>query len=169
MSGVRNPYAAPSASGADPFSADMQLTSGPPHASQNKRFANYFIDNIVLRILALGVGLVFGFLWAMSNGGGVNPNDEIMFDVIGFLVGILSTLTYYAALEAIFGVTLGKLITGTRVVHTDGSRASVSQILGRSLARMIPFEPLSYLFGDKTLGWHDTMSNTKVVDIRKAD
>ncbi|WP_430454172.1 hypothetical protein [Rhodopirellula europaea] len=50
----------------------------------------------------------------------------------------------------------------------DGGKAGFGKILGRSLARMIPFDPLSYLFGDKRLGWHDTLSGTRVIDISKS-
>ena len=54
---------------------------------------------------------------------------------------------YYVILEASFGWTIGKLVTGTRVVRFDGDKPHFPQILGRTFARFIPFEPFSVLFG----------------------
>jgi uncharacterized RDD family membrane protein YckC len=69
-------------------------------------------------------------------------------------------------MEVAFGATVGKLITGTRVVSADGGSARAGQVIGRTFARIIPFEPLSFLVGDTTTGWHDSLSGTKVVDTR---
>jgi hypothetical protein len=46
------------------------------------------------------------------------------------------------------------------VVDEYGEKPSLSQILGRSFARAIPFEVFSCL-GER--GWHDTMSNTYLI------
>ena len=76
------------------------------------------------------------------------------------------TVVYYTVLEVISGRTLGKLLTGTKVVATNGSPASVGQILGRSLCRFIPFEAFSFFGGaGRPVGWHDSISKTRVVEI----
>ena len=71
-------------------------------------------------------------------------------------------LIYYVPQEAFWGRTIGKLITGTRVVSEDGGPASFGQVVGRTFARMIPFEPFSF-FGSTASGWHDSLSHTRVV------
>ena len=65
-------------------------------------------------------------------------------------------------MEAVFQRTIGKLVTGTRVVTTDGNVPGFGKVLGRSLARVIPFEVLSFL-GAIPIGWHDKLSGTRVV------
>ena len=48
----------------------------------------------------------------------------------------------------------------------DGSKPIFQDIFLRSLCRFIPFEVFSFL-GSEGRGWHDSMSNTYVVDIAK--
>ena len=77
--------------------------------------------------------------------------------------GLVVALGYFAFTEALFQRTLAKFLTGTRVVRADGTRPSFAQILGRSFARFIPFEAFSFLFGSHPVGWHDSLSGTRVV------
>jgi type II secretory pathway pseudopilin PulG len=58
----------------------------------------------------------------------------------------------------------------------DGRKPPLKNILGRSLARYIPFEPFSFLTGSHPMGWHDRLSDTLVVpsnyteeDVKKID
>ena len=85
--------------------------------------------------------------------------------VVVVLLGVLRLIT--SCFEAAFGWTFAKLITGTRVVRIDGTKPSFPQVIGRTLARFIPFEPFSVLFSDSKLGWHDSLSNTRVVRVRR--
>ncbi len=82
-----------------------------------------------------------------------------------YAFGILVMLLYYTPLEALFGCTLGKLVTGTRVVNERGGKPSWGQALGRSFARLIPFEALSVLVASEgqVRGWHDALPRTWVV------
>ncbi|MEK7253493.1 MAG: RDD family protein [Bacteroidota bacterium] len=71
---------------------------------------------------------------------------------------------YYLVTETIFnGKTIGKFITKTVVVNMDGSPVAFPTVLGRSFARLIPFEAFSFL-GASGRGWHDTLTKTMVVD-----
>ena len=55
---------------------------------------------------------------------------------------------YFALCEALFkGRTLGKRITGLRVVSDQGSPASTRQILVRNLVRIVDFMPFGYIIG----------------------
>lgn len=89
-----------------------------------------------------------------------DPDEEPRVLVMGlsafWLVG------YYVVFEGLFQVTPGKLITGTRVVDSNGHKPTFFQIFVRSLTRFVPFEPLSF-FGSSKSGWHDRWSDTRVV------
>ena len=140
------PYAPPASMLSEPIRDPAERG-----ATRGRRFGNLILDQLVLGM--------FSFVSAA-----IQPQkslSELLFEslVLPFL--------YYTVLEFGFGWTLGKLATGTRVVALDGSRASLPQIMGRSLARFIPFEPLSFFGrGDSPVGWHDSLSNTRVIQIR---
>jgi uncharacterized RDD family membrane protein YckC len=55
-------------------------------------------------------------------------------------VGLL--LAYFPLMEAVFGKTVGKFVTRTRVVNAAGDRPSVVQTLVRTLFRLIEVNPL---------------------------
>ncbi len=61
------------------------------------------------------------------------------------------------------GKTIGKYITGSRVVSTDGTDPSFNQYLIRNIARLVPFEPFSFFTED---GWHDRWSDTRVINMK---
>jgi len=148
----QNPYAAPKTRVAD------EEQSGPVEpASRIQRFVNLLIDLVGYYAFAIVIGVVIGI---------VNPS---LFDspsvVRDYAFGFIVITSYYAISEALFGRTLGKLVTRTWVVNESGGKPTFAQILGRSAARCLPFEPFSF-FGREPVGWHDTLSGTRVV--RKA-
>jgi uncharacterized RDD family membrane protein YckC len=108
------------------------------------------------------------FALSRANPGVPVSRDELAFlQMIAFVLGISVVLAYYIISEGLFQRTLGKLLTGTRVVTADGGRPTFGQIVGRSFARMIPFEAFSFLGGDGgPVGWHDSLSGTRVVSVR---
>ena len=140
-----------------PYAPPASMLSEPPldpaerGASRGRRFGNLMLDQFAIGIVS-----------AIS--GAVEPDKTLN----GILIeSILIPFVYYTVLEAVFGWTFGKLATGTRVVAADGGRASLGQVMGRTLVRFIPFEPLSFLFGgDTPAGWHDAFSGTRVIRIR---
>ncbi|MBF0317478.1 MAG: protein kinase [Nitrospirae bacterium] len=115
-------------------------------ASRTKRILNFTIDLTVVSIVAI----ICRFVATMSHG-----SLLIVFITLYFL--------YYAILEGITGKTVAKFVTHTRVVMTDGLRVPFSVVVVRSLLRLIPFEPFSFLLNKD---WHDTMSKTIVVQDR---
>jgi uncharacterized RDD family membrane protein YckC len=118
----------------------------------------YVIDYIAVMIMGFGLGVVVVLLLGDE---GANALQEIPDVVLG--LGLF--LFYYVLLEGIFGRTLGKLITGTKVVGEDGGKASFGQVLGRTLCRFIPFELFSVL-GEEGRGWHDSIPKTLVIKAR---
>jgi uncharacterized RDD family membrane protein YckC/type II secretory pathway pseudopilin PulG len=107
--------------------------------------------------------------------------DRIISQVIFFIIIIATTfcekplsailscfavvvyLGYYLIFESIWQRTPGKWITKTKVVDREGNKPSFLRIVGRSLARFIPFEAFSFLVSSYPMGWHDSLSKTLVV------
>ena len=118
------------------------------------RLLNFLIDTFLSRFVATMVAIVV--LRAAGPGDATAVLSVVI--VLGGMVG------YYVVFEGIFGWTVGKLVTGTRVIRADGNKPNVPQIIGRTFARFIPFEPFSVLFGR---GWHDSLSGTRVVKVRR--
>jgi len=152
MSKFENPYAPPKSDRPPPPQGGAR--EGLVDASTDVRFANLFLDTIFRFVFAFVVG---GAMRAV----GVTVHTM---SVAAYLIGFVTVFVYYVALEGIFGWTLGKRITGTRVVALDGSRASFGAIVGRTLTRFVPFDVLSFFGGGP--GWHDRWSGTRVVRAR---
>jgi uncharacterized RDD family membrane protein YckC len=151
-----NPYAAPRSS-----VAALEAVRSVALAGRGWRLANSLLDTlffyILMILLVVALGLAGEIEWL-----------ETKHDFLSTLLGWGMFVLYYAVQEGIWGRTLGKWITGTRVLNEDGSVPRFKQILGRSLARLVPFEPLSFfLFGQEPVGWHDYWSNTRVFIIRR--
>lgn len=131
-------------------------------ASKGKRFVNYLVDIIVYYILVFV--LVMGSLFS----GSASAEDYAEAESSGLMVNLVALLlffVYYTVMEgATNGKTIGKYLTRTRAVRNDGSSAlGWDKAALRSLCRMIPFEPLSILFGNG-IGWHDSIPDTLVVN-----
>lgn len=125
-------------------------------ASKGIRFANYLIDFVVLLAFVIIIFIFFEVI-------GASILD--LSDINPFLDRILSALLYFLIMsfqEFFFkGRSVGKFITGTIAVTEDGKEMTLNTVLLRNISRIIPFEPLSF-FG--TLGWHDSISKTRVVN-----
>jgi uncharacterized RDD family membrane protein YckC len=74
------------------------------------------------------------------------------------------TIAYYVTTETLTGRTVGKLLTGTKVVGEDGKPPELGLVVVRTLIRFVPFDALSFLGGNRA-GWHDRWSGTRVVSI----
>jgi uncharacterized RDD family membrane protein YckC len=122
-------------------------------ATAGQRFVNRLVDAIII-IYILLINLLS--LNNISGFGKIAPEILIIIE-IPFL------LFYYIILEGIFNTTAGKCATNTTIVNEVGERPGFSQILGRTFCRLIPFEAFSFL-GANARGWHDSLSNTYVVD-----
>jgi uncharacterized RDD family membrane protein YckC len=153
MSNLSNPYAPPKAQEPCADAAtDLSL------ASKGQRLLNLVIDYLAQRALALAVG------WALALAG-VPLHLHVLTFTISSVFAVW--IGYYVACELLFGCTLGKFVTRTRVVDESGNRPSFLQIVGRTFARLVPFEPFS-CFDNPPIGWHDRWSGTRVVRLSKS-
>jgi uncharacterized RDD family membrane protein YckC len=127
-----NPYAPPQSSPPSSEESSEPLVD----ASQGQRFVNMLIDGIARFVLAASLGFLLGLAGVGVDTGGV------ALPFFGF-----SFCLYYVFSEGMFGVTLGKLVTGTRVVGLDGSSPRLGAIVVRTLSRLVPFDALTFLSG----------------------
>ena len=137
-------------------------------ASKSKRFANYMIDRILFYSLFLLLGIVSymiaeligneSFYIFLENLDSINPLLDKLITAIIFVI-------FYFILESISQITIGKLVTQTKVVLENGEKPAPETIILRSLCRFIPFNAISFL-GNIPRGWHDTISKTFVVDLK---
>lgn len=139
-------------------------------ASVGQRFLNYLIDTIFMQY---GLGYASGFIIAKIVMA-ISPETAYdlfvikkdSFDVLFsfYLITITNFFIYYTFCENVFnGKTLGKLITGTKVVNLDGTKSRFTPVFLRTLSRMVPFEPFSAFSGNP---WHDRWTKTMVVKTR---
>lgn len=139
------------------FDRDDLMAGSYTEASHGKRFLNYIIDLIVSFILLAFLIAAFD-MFGLFMGVGTFLNNQIVIQVISLFVMVL----YYTVMEISFGKSVGKFLTRTQVVTMEeGIRPSLGMIIGRSFARLIPFDAVSFLFSG---GWHDTLTSTVVVN-----
>ncbi|ALJ28941.1 membrane protein [Stenotrophomonas acidaminiphila] len=129
-------------------------------ASAGRRFLTFMVDVLVARSTFL-VGEV-----AYVVVHGPEAYDAATSSAWSSVAFVLLYVLYYLALESIFGRTLGKVLLGTRVVTESGTTPSLSAVLVRTLSRLIPLEPVSFTLADTW--WHDSLSKTKVLRVRRA-
>lgn len=144
------------------------------YASTGQRFFNWLIDHLLMRFgLIYATGYAAGVILAIAFPDFIQRvqikralGEDVMGDliIIGYVVGIISYIFYYTISEKFFkGYTLGKLITGTRVIREDGQELTFKDAILRSLSRLVPFETFS---GFALRPWHDTWTKTMVIKTR---
>ncbi len=135
-------------------------------ASSGQRLGNYFLDMIIynmINVIPVAIGWVLYYFLG---------EEELIFwledinPIADFLISYVIVVIYYTVLESLTGRSVAKYITNTKVLMADGSTPTSSDIFKRSLCRLIPFDQLSFL-GTIPRGWHDTISKTVVVDLKK--
>jgi uncharacterized RDD family membrane protein YckC len=81
-----------------------------------------------------------------------------------YIVYLSSFLGYYFLTEYFFGKTIGKIVTGSKVIIKDHKTKRIYLIIVRTLCRFIPLEPFSVFLNEDGKMWHDKLSSTEVVD-----
>ncbi len=142
----------------------------PQPAPLDRRRLNFLIDGLVAGLLAVMATEAYG--WLVLKGASQRPGDGVVrlppnFWLGFFIVAGVVWAAYFFVMELAWGRTLGKLISGTKVVSEDGTRATEMQVLARTMARLIPFEFLTFIGQEDRRGLHDTMSHTMVILCRQ--
>lgn len=116
--------------------------------SSMTRFIHLLVDTIVWILIV--VILTFS----------LNVKDDAQL-LLGYMLFFISYIGYYAFMETKYQKTVGKFLTKTSVVNRDGTKPAFSNILRRTLFRLIPFDRISFLFTRN--GFHDKLSNTRII------
>ncbi|MBC9797859.1 RDD family protein [Sinomicrobium weinanense] len=117
------------------------------------RFVNFLIDFIVWLVLAFILSFILGLF--------VQPTNQEIISLMGFILLLGTYITYYAVMEIKLQKTVGKFVTKTKVVKINGENPTDGDIITRTFCRLIPFDRLSFLFVKN--GIHDFLSKTKVI------
>jgi len=126
----------------------------PNLASKTQRFLNRVVDNISIVVFMVFLLFLLGAIGSNA----LNFVHPVIFILVAYF-------SFYIFFELVFQQTPGKMLTKTKVVTHKGQEPNFGDILLRTVSRFIPFDLLSFL-GDGP-GWHDTVSNTRVIDIDK--
>lgn len=142
------------------FNAALNIANAPAATLEYKgvgiRFFALIIDAIIF-------GILFWLFMKVSSGtyvGGCNSGfhigstitinrNETFYGLCGFSAQLyfLAILAYYVLLEWKLGGTLGKLITGMRIVKATGEPLDLKASLIRNVMRIVDFLPFFYLVG----------------------
>ncbi|WKB79899.1 RDD family protein [Cellulophaga lytica] len=121
--------------------------------SSGTRFVNLLIDSIVWFVLGFIISFIVGLF--------IQPSDQGMISLIGYILIFGTFIAYYTLMEIKFQKTIGKFVTKTKVVKMNGEKPTDRDIITRTFCRLIPFDRLSFLFVKN--GIHDFLSKTKVI------
>lgn len=136
-------------------------------ATKGMRFANILVDRIAFNLIFFALGLVGGILDGIFGMYYFTKFFDQLAE-LGRVADIIITsiiFFFYIFLIEYFtkGRSLGKYITGTKVIMTDGKESTLGDYFIRNITRLVPFDALSFL-GEN--GWHDSWSDTRVINIK---
>ncbi|CAM3905967.1 RDD family protein [Flavobacterium sinopsychrotolerans] len=130
-------------------------------ASKGQRLLNFVIDLFIIYVIEISIGTTIILIGDLTKSDTASNWVSSLRGVESFFFGLVILFFYYLITEMYFSRTFGKYFTKTIVVKHEGSRPNMKSIIVRTLSRLIPFEPFSFLTADR--GWHDTLSVTYVV------
>jgi uncharacterized RDD family membrane protein YckC len=146
---------------------EMEQYKPIAYATTGQRFINMLIDTLFYYTVSMVVGGVLDVLTTLLGVDLISifSSRELGDILISMLINCLIMFAAYFFFEGLSkGLTLGKLITGTRAVKEDNSSITWKDAALRSITRLIPFEPFSAFSGNGM--WHDRLSKTMVVKTR---
>ncbi len=147
----------------EPLPAQDAEAVQPELASPGERIAGGLID---LGIVALML-LALAYLTVRVSGYPLGALSNSALAAIG-VIGTLLTVGYFLFFWGLSGQTLGKLLTGTRVVALHGRPLGLGRALIRGLSLigcLLPFGVglLGLWSNTDRQGWHDRAASTKVI------
>jgi len=142
----------------DRFNGDINLANCK--ASGRKRLTNHIIDVLIFYLGLFCSVLVMEVL---------RPGllDRISDGFVARIVGLVCYALFMCFIEAVSrGKSIGKLITGTKAVNSDGTEIDFPKAFLRNIIRAVPFNEFSAL-GTPCEPWHDRWSDTIVIEEKK--
>jgi uncharacterized RDD family membrane protein YckC len=131
-------------------------------ASKGERFLNFIIDLLIIYIIAVCIVATINIIGDVTNSYGVSNWVKSLSLIENLFFGLVILFFYYAFTEMYFSRTFAKYFTKTMVVRVDGSKPNAKNFMIRTVSRLNPIDPFSFL-GKTERGLHDTLSATYVV------
>lgn len=150
---LENPYRAPHT----PV-VDAVPSQSPISAERWRRLLTFVVDYFLITLIMASIEYA-GTLWLLPPGQ-VIVNRPTAYTLVMLFV---SASIYYIPQEGLWGVTVGKLLAGTRVVDDRGQPPGWRKAIKRTVGRFIPFDALAVLLTARRRGFHDAWPNTYVV------
>lgn len=125
----------------------FQQFQTPSYAGFWLRFAAYLIDYVLMTMVTCPLGIAFGVVAALAEGGasspaGGGPVANAMTAVLYF-ISFVGTWLYYALMECSgWQGTVGKKVLNLRVTDLDGGRVGFGKASGRFFSRLVALVPL---------------------------
>lgn len=117
------------------------------------RLVHFIIDLIIFSLLGIILHIIIDLFMPTP--------DQGLLRMLSLSLYLIAFFMYFIFMEHRYQKTIGKFVTKTRVVMSDGTRPKLNDILIRTICRLIPLDRVSYLFTKN--GLHDRFSNTTVV------
>lgn len=135
-------------------------------ATKGSRLIHSIVDSLAVFLLMLVLIFCYGALLGMVGADTKEMDEAGAFQAAMVAFLYCGYLGYYILSEFLFGRTLGQRITRSRVIRKDGTQPRLGQVIGRTLARFIPFDAISLLVSREGIAWHDAASGTRVISSR---
>jgi uncharacterized RDD family membrane protein YckC len=131
-------------------------------ASKSQRFLNFIVDVLIVYVIEITIGTTIIIIGDLTNSYAASDWVKSLSPIESFFFGLIILFFYYSLTEMYFSRTFAKYFTKTLIVKHDGSKPNMKSVIIRTVSRLIPLEPFSFLAGDSR-GWHDVLSVTYVV------
>jgi len=139
------------------------------YAGLGRRFAAQVIDFIILSLVFFPVTRLVKGVWLMSRGDHLWGYGWLVTDPLCILFLVIIVL-YFVLLEGIWGATVGKKLSGIRVIGPQGHRPGVVRSAVRNLLRIIDSLPALNILGvvliirsPERARFGDRVSGTRVI------
>ena len=131
------------------------------------RLTHLIIDRMMIYLILILFGLMSSLLFQVTG-------SDFFLDIVQKMASVnrvtdilITSSIYFIYIVLIEyltkGISIGKYITGSKVICIDGSEPTFKDYFIRNICRFVPLDVLSFL-GEN--GWHDSWSETRVINIK---
>lgn len=124
-----------------------------------RRFFAFYIDCVIVAIIT---SVVYYSLILLNI---TNEDNFFHQTVIHAFVFIL----YYVFIEFVYKRSIGKMIFKFKIKGFNNLSKTnlLKRVVLRTIFKFIPFDIFSIFLNEKCIMWHDSLSKTQVLDLRK--
>ncbi|MCU0435715.1 MAG: hypothetical protein MUC87_19800 [Bacteroidia bacterium] len=149
------------------YEEDGQIKTKPEKVDMAIRLFHRILDVLLMYAVSRSVVTIYKRLLGMYYmGDNFSYTDFEVSPITLALMDIFIVIAFYILTEVVFGITPAKALSGSLVISTNGNAPSKAQLMGKTFARFIPFNGLSFFLGKD---FQDKLSNTLVVKQQAQD